>query len=76
MLKVALGDLLGDPFGGKGGKRDVKIGSMRSKGSPALEKGRFKCTGQCLVLRGITVSTEGMKSLSRGMRNLSVYIGW
>ena len=51
MLKVALGGLLGDPPSGKEGRRDVKIGSMR-KGSPALEKGRFKRTGQCLASLG------------------------
>ena len=51
MLKVALGDLFGDPFGGKEGRRDAKIGSMsKRKGSRALEKGRFKCTGQCPML--------------------------
>ena len=34
MLKVALKGLLGDPFGGKEGRRDVKIGSMsRRKGN-------------------------------------------
>ena len=51
MLKVALGDLFGDPFGGKEGRRDAKIGSMsKRKGNRALEKGRFKCTGQCPML--------------------------
>ena len=44
MLKVALGDLLEDPPGGKEGRRDVKIGSMK-KGSLALENGCFKCIG-------------------------------
>ena len=52
MLKAALGDLLGDPPGGKGGKRDARIGSMRSKGNSALERGRFKRTGQCSVASG------------------------
>ena len=51
MLKVALGGLLGDPPSGKEGRRDAKIGSMR-KGSPALEKGCFKRTGQCLASLG------------------------
>ena len=51
ILKVALGDLLGDPFGGKEGRSNAKIGSMRSKGSPDSEKGRFKRTGQCPAVR-------------------------
>ena len=55
MLKVALGGLLGDPPGKKEGRKDAKIRSMRRKGSLALEKGRFKRTGQCLVLRGTIV---------------------
>ena len=76
MLKVALGDLLRDPPGGKEGRRDVKIGSMRRKDNLALEKGRFKRTRQCLVLRGAIVSIKGMKSLSEGMRNLNIYLGW
>ena len=76
MLKVALGDLLGDPLGGKEGKRDMKIGSTRRKHSLALVKGRFKRTRQCPVLQGTIVTTKGMKSLSRGMRNLSAYVGW
>ena len=76
MLKVALGDLFWDPLGRKEGRRDVKIGSMRRKGSLALEKGRFKRTGQCPMLRGAIVSTGGMKSLSRRIRNLGVYVGW
>ena len=76
MLKMALGDLLGDPLGRKEGRRDAKIGSMRSKGSLVLEKGRFRHTRPCPVLWGIIISTEGVKSLSRGMRNLSVYVGW
>ena len=45
MLKVVLGGLHGDPFGRKEGRKDAKIGSMRRKGSLALEKGRFKRTG-------------------------------
>ena len=69
MLKVALGGLRGDPYGGKGGRKGVKIGSMRRKGSLASEKGHFKRIGQCPVLRGVTVLTEGMKNLSEGMRN-------
>ena len=45
-LKVALGDLLGDPISGKEDRRGVKIRSMsRRKNSLALEKGRFKHTG-------------------------------
>ena len=75
MLKVALGNLLGDPPCEKEGRSDLKIGSIRSKGSPNLERGRFKRTGQCPAPRGATVSTEGMKSLSRGMRSLNIYIG-
>ena len=76
MLKMALGDLLGDPLSGQEGRKDTKIGSIRSKGSPALERGRFKCTEQCLALQGTTVSMKGLKSMSKGMRNLSVYVGW
>ena len=38
MLKVALGDLLGDPSGRNEGRRDAKIGTMR-KGNLALAKG-------------------------------------
>ena len=47
MLKVALGDLLGDPPSGKEGKSDMKIGSMKSKGSLDSERGHFKCIEQC-----------------------------
>ena len=43
MLKVALGDLLGDPPGEKEGRKDAKIGSMK-KGSLAWAKGHFKRT--------------------------------
>ena len=75
MLKVALGDLLKDPPGGKEGKSNAKIGSMRSKGSPDAKRCRFKRTGLCPAPQGATVSTEGMKSLSRGMRSLNVYVG-
>ena len=75
MLKVALGDLLGDPPSGKEGRSDSKIGSIRSKGNPDSERGYFKRTEQFLALWGATVSTEGMKSLIRGMRSLSVYVG-
>ena len=47
-LKATLEDLLGDPVGGKEGRRGVKTGSMsRGKSSPVLEKGRFKHTRQC-----------------------------
>ena len=60
MLKVALGGLHGDLRGEKGGRKGMKIGSMRRKGSSALEKGHFKRTGQCLALRGITVLTKGI----------------
>ena len=75
MLKVALGGLLGDPPGEKEVRRDAKIWSMR-KGNPALAKGRFKRTGQCSAPRGAITSTKGMKSLSKGTRNLNVFIGW
>ena len=50
MLKVALEDLLWDPPSGKEGRRDAKIGSMRSKGSLVLEKGHFRRTKPCPVL--------------------------
>ena len=69
MLKVALRGLHKDPYGGKGGRKGTKIGSMKRKGSLASKKGHFKCTGQCPALRGVTVLTEGMKSLSEGTRN-------
>ena len=36
MLKVVLGGLHRDPLGGKEGRKDAKIGSMRGKGSTAL----------------------------------------
>ena len=36
MMKVALGDFLEDLLGEKEGKKDVKIGSMSRKSSPAL----------------------------------------
>ena len=75
MLKVALGDLLRDPPGGKEGRSDAKIGSMRSKGSPNSERCHFKRTGLCPAPQGATVSTEGMMSLSRGMRSLNIYVG-
>jgi len=62
--------LLGDPLGGKEGRIGTKIGSMnRRKGSPALEKGRFKHARQCQALRGTIVLIEGT-------RNLNVCIGW
>jgi len=73
---MALGGLFGDPLGGKEGKKDAKIGSMRRNGSLALEKGCFKHIGQCLALRGIIVLIKGIKSLSERMRNLNVYVGW
>jgi len=66
---MALGGLRGDLCGGKGGRKGTKIESMRRKGGPASEKGHFKRTGQCSALRGVTVLTEGMKSLSKGTRN-------
>ena len=76
MLKVALEGLLGDPPSGKEGIRDAKIGSMRRKGSLALEKDRFKRTGHCPVLRDVIILTERMKNLSEGMRNLNVCVSW
>ena len=75
MLKVALGGLLEDPPRGKEGRRDTKKGRMR-KGNPALMKGRFKRTRQCPAPQGAIASTEGMKSLSKRIRNLNVFIGW
>ena len=70
MLKAVLGDLLEDLLGKKEGKRDAKIGSMsRRKGSLALEKGHFKRTRQCPMLRGIIVLTGGMRNLNKGMRS-------
>ena len=62
-LKVSLGGLLGDPFGKKEGRRDVKIGSTnKGKDSLALEKGHFKRTRQCLELRAVTISTGETKN--------------
>ena len=75
MLKVALGGLLGDLPGEKEGRKDVKIRSIRRKGSLASKKGPFKHIKQCLVLQGATVSIEGIKSLSEGTRNLNIYVG-
>lgn len=64
MLRVALGGLLGDPLGGKEGRRGAKIGSTsRRKGSMALEKGCFKCIGWT-------------KNLIGGTRSWSVCVGW
>ena len=76
MLKVALGGLHRDRHGGKGGKKGVKIGSMRRKGNLASEKGHFKHIGRCPALRGVTVLTERMNSLSKRTRNWSTYEGW
>ena len=73
---MAREDLLGDPPGGKEGRNDMKIGSMRSKGSPDSERGHFKRTEQCPAPRGTTISIEEMKSLSKGMRSWSTYVGW
>ena len=57
-LKVALGDLLGDPVGGKEGRKGVKTRSMsRGKSSLVLEKGRFKHTGHYQAHRGMSVLT-------------------
>ena len=45
-LKVALGDLLGDPISRKEDRRGVKTVSMsKGKSCLVLEKGRFKHTG-------------------------------
>ena len=76
MLKVVLECLHKDPLRGKEeGRKNAKIGGMRRKGSPALEKGRFKHTGQCRALRGAIVLTEGMKSATKGMRSPDVFVG-
>ena len=48
-LKMPWGGLLGDPLSEKEGRSDVKIRSIKSKGSPAWEKGHFKRIGQCSV---------------------------
>ena len=76
MLKVVLGGLHEDPLGGKEGRKDAKIGGMRRKGNPALEKGRFKHTGKCRALRGAIVLTEGLKSATKGTRNSNAFVGW
>ena len=75
MLKVVLGGFHGDPLRGKEGRKDAKIGGMRRKGSSTLEKGRFKHTGRCRVLRGAIVLIEGMKSATKGMRSPDVFVG-
>ena len=62
-------------FGGPS-RSYAEIGSMRRKGSPALEKGRFKRIGQCRALRGAIVLTEGMESTIKRMRNLNAFVGW
>ena len=74
-LKVALRGLLKDSPGGKEGRRDAKIRSMR-KGNPALANGHFKRTEQCPALQGAIALIEGMKSFSKGMRNLNVFVDW
>ena len=57
-LKVALGDLLEDPVGGKEGRKGVKTGSMSwGKSNLVLEKGRFKHTGHYQAHRGMSVLT-------------------
>ena len=77
MLKMVLECLHGDPLRGKEeGRKDAKIGGMRRKGSPALEKGHFKHIGQCRALRGTIVLTEGMKSTTKKMRNSNAFVGW
>ena len=64
------GDLLRDPFGGKEGRRGMKIGSMsRRKSSPALEKGRIKHTGQ-------HQAHQGVSALTGWIRNLNICVGW
>ena len=77
MLKVVLGDLLEGLLGRRGDRKGVKIGSMsRKKGSPALEKGRFKHTGRCPALQSIIILIEGTRNANGGMRSLSVCVGW
>ena len=69
-LKMALGDLLRDPLGGKKGRRGAKTGSMsKVKSSLVLEEGRFKHTGHYQAPRGMNI-------LTGGMRNLNACIGW
>ena len=67
MLKVALGGLCRDLRGGKGGRRGMKIESVRRKSGPALGRGRIKPIRQYRVL-------QGMGSLTRKMKNLSDYV--
>ena len=56
MPKVALGDLLGDPLGGKEGRKGVRTGSTgKRKSNMAMEKGRFKHIGHYQALQGISV---------------------
>ena len=70
MMKVALGDLLGDPPSGKEGRKDAKTEIMsRKMSSSALENGCIKHTRQCRVLSIID-------DLTKETRNLSVYAGW
>ena len=69
-LKVALGDLLGDPIGGKEGRIGVKTRSMsKGKSSLVLEKGRFKHTRHYQMSRGMNV-------LTGRTRNSITCIGW
>ena len=70
MLKVALGDLLGDPLGGKGDKKGTRTGRTgKRKSNLALEKGHFKHTRHCQAFWGMSILTEGT-------RNLNAYVDW
>ena len=70
MLRVVLGDLLGNLPGEKEGTKIMKIGIVsRKKIGLVLKKGRIKLTGQYQVLLSVDV-------LMRDMRNLNVYIDW
>ena len=63
ILKMVMGNPLGDPFSKKEGRRGTKIRSMnRRKTSLALEKGCFKRTEHCQVLQGIGILIRGMRS--------------
>ena len=69
-LKVALGDLLGDPISGKEDIRGVKTVSMsKGKSCLVLKKGHFKHTGHYQAPWGMSVST-------RRTRNLNACVGW
>ena len=70
MLKVILGDLLGDLPCESRGTKGVKIGmTSKRKNDPTSEKGHIKHIGQCQEL-------QGTDKLTSKIRNLSGCAGW